>query len=236
MENKYIDGLLVNLNEQYGINLKNSKNFKAAFSHSSYTNEHKIAKHLNYERLEFLGDAVVEVTTSEFLFKKFPNMAEGDLTKLRASIVCEKTLVKYALQLNLDKCIYLGRGEEKSGGRSRPALLADIFESFVGALYLETNIEIVKLFLTNTLFKEVEDLEYHSFVDYKTILQEYVSKLKIGDIEYKLLSSDGPSHLKTFTSGIYIGEKEFGQGSATTKKESEQLSAKQALKKLGVKI
>lgn len=236
MENKYIDGLLVNLNEQYGINLKNSKNFKTAFSHSSYTNEHKIAKHLNYERLEFLGDAVVEVTTSEFLFKKFPNMAEGDLTKLRASIVCEKTLVKYALQLNLDKCIYLGRGEEKSGGRSRPALLADIFESFVGALYLETNIEIVKLFLTNTLFKEVEDLEYHSFVDYKTILQEYVSKLKIGDIEYKLLSSDGPSHLKTFTSGIYIGDKEFGQGSATTKKESEQLSAKQALKKLGVKI
>ena len=145
MERTYIEKLLNKLNNEYGFNLKFGENFKMAFSHSSYTNEKKIAKYLNYERLEFLGDAVVELTTSEFLFKKFPELDEGELTKLRASIVCEKTLVKYALQLNLDKCIYLGRGEEKMGGRSRAALLDDIFESFTWALYLETNLETVKI-------------------------------------------------------------------------------------------
>ena len=223
MERTYIEKLLNKLNNEYGFNLKFGENFKMAFSHSSYTNEKKIAKHLNYERLEFLGDAVVELTTSEFLFKKFPKLAEGELTKLRASIVCEKTLVKYALQLNLDKCIYLGRGEEKMGGRSRAALLADIFESFTGALYLETNLETVKIFLNNTLFTEVEDYEYSSFVDYKTILE----------IEYKVLDSIGPSHSKTFISAVEIDGKQYGSGTAATKKESEQLSAKQALDKLG---
>ena len=233
MERTYIEKLLNKLNNEYGFNLKFGENFKMAFSHSSYTNEKKIAKHLNYERLEFLGDAVVELSTSEFLFKKFPELAEGELTKLRASIVCEKTLVKYALQLNLDKCIYLGRGEEKMGGRSRAALLADIFESFTGALYLETNLETVKIFLNNTLFTEVEDYEYSSFVDYKTILQEYVFKIKLGEIEYKVLDSIGPSHSKTFISAVEIDGKQYGSGTAATKKESEQLSAKQALAKLG---
>lgn len=235
MEKRYIEDLLNKLNKDYNFNLKYSNNFRMAFSHSSYTNEKRIAKHLNYERLEFLGDAVVELTTSEFLFKKFPNLAEGELTKLRASIVCEKTLVKYALQLNLDKCIFLGKGEEKMGGRSRAALLADIFESFTGAMYLEAGLETVKTFLSNTLFTEVDSFEYLSFVDYKTILQEYISKIKLGDIEYVVLDSSGPSHSKTFTSAILIGGKQYGSGTATTKKESEQLSAKQALGKLGHK-
>ena len=119
------------------------------------------------------------------------------------------------------------------GGRSRAALLADIFESFTGALYLETNLETVKIFLNNTLFTEVEDYEYSSFVDYKTILQEYVFKIKLGDIEYKVLDSIGPSHSKTFISAVKIGGKQYGSGTAATKKESEQLSAKQALDKLG---
>lgn len=236
MEQKHIEKLLSHLNSEYSFSLKYSENFKMAFSHSSYTNEKKIAKHLNYERLEFLGDAVVELVTSEFLFKKFPELAEGELTKLRASIVCEKTLVKYALKLNLDKCIFLGRGEEKMGGRSRAALLADIFESFTGAMYLETNLETVKTFLNNTLFTEVKDYEYHSFVDYKTILQEYISKIKLGTVEYELVESTGPSHQKKFTSAVNIANKEYGRGMATTKKESEQLSAKQALQKLGYKI
>ena len=212
MERTYIEKLLNKLNTEYGFNLKFGENFKMAFSHSSYTNEKKIAKHLNYERLEFLGDAVVELTTSEFLFKKFPELAEGELTKLRA---------------------YLGRGEEKMGGRSRAALLADIFESFTGALYLETNLGTVKTFLNNTLFTEVEDYEYSSFVDYKTILQEYVFKIKLGEIEYKVLDSIGPSHSKTFISAVEIDGKQYGSGTAATKKESEQLSAKQALDKLG---
>ena len=206
MEKRYIEDLLNKLNKDYNFNLKYSNNFRMAFSHSSYTNEKRIAKHLNYERLEFLGDAVVELTTSEFLFKKFPNLAEGELTKLRASIVCEKTLVKYALQLNLDKCIFLGKGEEKMGGRSRAALLADIFESFTGAMYLEAGLETVKTFLSNTLFTEVDSFEYLSFVDYKT-----------------------------FTSAVIIDGKQYGSGTAKTKKESEQLSAKAALEKLDYK-
>ena len=121
------------------------------------------------------------------------------------------------------------------GGRSRAALLADIFESFTGAMYLESNLEVVKTFLNKTLFTEVQDLEYHSFVDYKTILQEYISKIKLGEIEYVVLDSNGPSHSKTFTSAVLIGAKQYGSGTATTKKESEQLSAKQALEKLGYK-
>ena len=225
MEKRYIEDLLNKLNKDYNFNLKYSNNFRMAFSHSSYTNEKRIAKHLNYERLEFLGDAVVELTTSEFLFKKFPNLAEGELTKLRASIVCEKTLVKYALQLNLDKCIFLGKGEEKMGGRSRAALLADIFESFTGAMYLEAGLETVKTFLSNTLFTEVDSF----------ILQEYVSKIKLGVIEYTVLDSSGPSHLKTFTSAVIIDGKQYGSGTAKTKKESEQLSAKAALEKLDYK-
>ena len=233
MQEKQIKQLLSNLNSKFNFNLRYGKNFKMAFSHSSYTNENRLAKHISYERLEFLGDAVVEVVTSEFLFKKFPKLSEGELTKLRASIVCEKTLVKYALSLGLDKCIFLGKGEEKMGGRTRPALLADIFESFTGALYLETNLSSVKIFLENTLYTEVKDYEYHSFVDYKTILQEFISREKMGTIEYKVIDSSGPSHLKTFTSSVTIEEENFGIGSAKTKKESEQQAAKQALKKLG---
>ncbi|ERK58868.1 ribonuclease III [Gemella bergeri ATCC 700627] len=233
MQEKQIKQLVLNLNSKFNFNLRYGKNFKMAFSHSSYTNENRLAKHISYERLEFLGDAVVEVVTSEFLFKKFPKLSEGELTKLRASIVCEKTLVKYALSLGLDKCIFLGKGEEKMGGRTRPALLADIFESFTGALYLETNLSSVKIFLENTLYTEVKDYEYHSFVDYKTILQEFISREKMGTIEYKVIDSSGPSHLKTFTSSVTIEGENFGIGSAKTKKESEQQAAKQALKKLG---
>ena len=121
------------------------------------------------------------------------------------------------------------------GGRSRAALLADIFESFTGAMYLEAGLETVKTFLSNTLFTEVDSFEYLSFVDYKTILQEYVSKIKLGVIEYKVLDSSGPSHLKTFTSAVIIDGKQYGSGTAKTKKESEQLSAKAALEKLDYK-
>ena len=129
----------------------------------------------------------------------------------------------------LDKCIYLGKGEEKMGGRSRAALLADIFESFTGAMYLESNLEVVKTFLNKTLFTEVQDLEYHSFVDYKTILQEYISKIKLGEIEYVVLDSNGPSHSKTFTSAVLLVLNNMEVGQLLQKKSLNQLSAKQAL-------
>lgn len=233
-KNIKIENFLGELNRRYDLKIENSQIYKRAFAHSSYTNEKNIEKYLNYERLEFLGDAVLELVTSEFLYKKFPTLPEGDLTKLRASIVCEPTLVKIAKELNIHNYIYLGKGEEKTGGRERPALLADIFESFIGALYLEKGVETVKEFLNATLYLTVKDYNYNSFIDYKTILQEYISKEKLGDINYKVLDSTGPSHSKMFYSAVYINNEIFGNGTSKTKKESEQLAAKEALKKIKV--
>lgn len=227
-----LEELIAGLNSNYDLNIKNNKNYVMAFTHSSYINEQRVLKkNEHYERLEFLGDAVLEVSVSEYLYKKFPNLPEGQLTKYRASIVCEPTLVQYAKQLNFDKYIFLGKGEEKLGGRTRGALLADIFESFIGALYLDKGIIVVKNFLEHTLFLEISADEDNLFTDYKTILQEYVSKEKLGLIRYELISSTGPSHDKTFASCVLIDENSMGTGIAKTKKESEQLCAKEALDK-----
>lgn len=235
MEN--IKKLIEFLNDNFNINAnENNNEYIVAFTHSSYINENRyIPKGNYYERLEFLGDAVIELVTSEYLYRKFPHLSEGDLTRMRASIVCEPTLVKYSKQLNFDKHILLGKGEEKTGGRNRAALLADIFESFVGALYLDKGLIEVKIFLENTLFSEVTDDTFASFVDHKTILQELVSKEKLGTIEYKLISSEGPSHAKIFISDIYIDLNFYGRGKGKTKKESEQKCAEEALKKLKTK-
>ncbi|MBF0710108.1 MULTISPECIES: ribonuclease III [unclassified Gemella] len=228
-----IKNLIMYINENFGIYSSYREEYMIAFTHSSYINENRnIPKNNHYERLEFLGDAIIELTTSEYLYKKFQNLTEGDLTRLRASIVCEPTLVKYSKILSFDKYILLGKGEEKNGGRNRDALLADIFESFVGALYLDRGLNEVKKFLNATLFKEVTDDSYQSFIDHKTILQELISKEKMGRIEYKLISSEGPSHAKVFISSIYIDDELYGQGKGKTKKESEQKCAEKALKKI----
>lgn len=225
--------LLSELNNKLDLNLVYCEEYRMAFTHSSYLNEVRtLDKKSHYERLEFLGDAVLELAVSDYLYKKFSNLTEGELTKLRASIVCEPTLLKYAKQLKFDKYILLGKGEEKTGGRNRAALLADIFESFIGALYIDKGMADVKKFLGKTLFTEVTDEAFQSFVDYKTLLQEFVGKTSKSDISYKLISSEGPSHAKIFSSKVYINDEEYGHGKAKTKKESEQLCAKVALEKL----
>lgn len=226
--------LINNLNERFELSANlDKKEYIIAFTHSSYINENReIPKENHYERLEFLGDAVIELLTSEYLYGKFPSLSEGNLTRMRASIVCEPTLVKYTKKLDFDKHILLGKGEEKTGGRSRAALLADIFESFVGALYLDKGINEVRIFLNKTLFEEVVDDTYQSFVDYKTILQELVSKEKMGNITYKLISSEGPSHAKEFLTNLFIGNDLYGVGKGTTKKESEQKCAQEALDRI----
>lgn len=225
-----IKELIDKLNNIYNLDLKYKKEYLMAFTHSSYINEKKnLEKHEHYERLEFLGDAALEIAVSKFLYDLYPVMPEGQLTKTRASLVCEPTLVKYALILNFDKYIYLGKGEEKIGGRIRPALLADIYESFIGALFIDKGLDGVYKFLYATLFQEIANKVENSFVDYKTILQEYISKEKLGDISYNLLSAEGPSHDKIFESAVVINGKVLGKGTAKTKKESEQLSAKEAL-------
>lgn len=227
-----VNSLIYELNTKYnlGISIIDSNLYTMAFTHASYINENKyLDKNFNYERLEFLGDASLELAVSHYLFNNFSSLKEGELTKIRAAIVCESTLVKYALILNFDKYIKLGKGEEKIGGRKRPALLADIFESFVGALYLDKGIEKVIDFLTKTLFLEIKkDIEY-LFKDYKTQLQEYINENKLGNIDYILLESTGPSHDKLFKSCVKISNTQLGLGIAKTKKESEQIAAKEAL-------
>ncbi|KXB58679.1 ribonuclease III [Gemelliphila asaccharolytica] len=229
----YISELLEKLNNEYKLNINNKENYKKAFTHSSYVNENKkYSKSDDYERLEFLGDAVLEVSTSEFLYKKFPDLTEGELTKIRSSLVCELSLVRETKKLNFSKYILLGKGEEKNGGRCRASLLADIFEAFLGALYLDKGLDSVKKFLDNTLFKEVKTSNYHVFIDYKTLLQEYYSHNNRGVIRYDLISSSGPSHEKIFEIALYVNEKNLGKGKSRTKKEAEQLAAKEVLTKL----
>ncbi|MBF0713402.1 ribonuclease III [Gemella sp. GH3] len=230
---KKLQNLLNTLNKEFNLDIAYKKEYIMAFTHSSYINENKkLSKNDNYERLEFLGDATLEIAISDYLYNKFPELSEGELTKIRASIVCEPTLVKYALQLKFNDYIFLGKGEEKIGGRERPALLADIFESFIGALYLDKGLEVVKMFLKDTLFAEIKDNTDFGFIDYKTDLQEYASKEKIGNISYHLIDDSGPSHNKIFTSCVTIDNNKFGTGTAKSKKESEQLAAKEALNRL----
>ncbi|MBG9209835.1 ribonuclease III [Mammaliicoccus sciuri] len=208
--------------EQYDI-------YVQAFSHSSFINDFKLDKLSHNERLEFLGDAVLELTVSQFLFKKFPLLPEGKLTKLRASIVCEPSLVTFAMSLNMNELLLLGKGEEKTGGRERPSLIADAFESFIGALYLDKGLEIVEQFLEKVVFPHVVDENYTANRDYKTELQEYMHRHNKGNITYHLLDESGPVHHKMFTSEVLLNGKPLETGKGRTKKESEQNAAKKAL-------
>ncbi|RAK23339.1 RNAse III [Anoxybacillus vitaminiphilus] len=220
------------LQEKIGIFFTNEKLLIQAFTHSSYVNEHRKRPHDDNERLEFLGDAVLELTISQYLFKKFPNMSEGELTKLRASIVCEPSLVKFANALSFGELVLLGRGEELTGGRERPALLADVFEAFIGALYLDQGMEAVVQFLEKTIFPKINEGAFSHVMDYKSQLQELVQRDGIGVIEYTILQEKGPAHNKEFVSRVSLNGEELGIGVGRSKKEAEQQAAQMALEKL----
>ncbi|MBO3062846.1 ribonuclease III [Mammaliicoccus fleurettii] len=200
-----------------------------AFSHSSFINDFKLDKLSHNERLEFLGDAVLELTVSQFLYKKFPLLPEGKLTKLRASIVCEPSLVTFAMSLNMNELLLLGKGEEKTGGRERPSLIADAFESFIGALYLDKGLDTVEVFLNKVVYPHVIDDSYTANRDYKTELQEFMHRRNKGTITYNLLDESGPAHHKLFTSEVLLNGNPLETGQGRTKKESEQNAAKKAL-------
>jgi len=168
--------------ERIGIKFSNEKLLWQAFTHSSYVNEHRKKPHEDNERLEFLGDAVLELTVSHFLYNKYPMMSEGELTKLRAAIVCEPSLVTLANELSFGDLILLGKGEELTGGRTRPALLADVFEAFIGALYLDRGFEEVIAFLDRYVFPKVKTGGFSHVMDYKSQLQELVQSDSSGDI------------------------------------------------------
>jgi ribonuclease-3 len=209
---------------------------RQAFTHSSYVNEHRMGNLKDNERLEFLGDAVLELTVSEYLFQVYPQRPEGELTKLRASIVCEPSLVGFAEDLEFGSYVLLGKGEELTGGRTRPALLADVFESFVGALYLDQGLEVVQTFLRKHLFPNLPNQGKLLMIDFKTHLQEYTQQHSMGLLEYKITDERGPAHEREFVAQVLVNDMFLGQGSGRSKKEAEQQAAAKALEALKVNI
>ena len=207
------------------VNLKD-KLYQTAFTHTSYANEHNVE---SYERLEYLGDAVLELIMSEYLYLNGSD-GEGKMTKLRAHYVCENALYEYSLHLGLNKHILLGKGESENGGNLRKAIVADIFESFIGALFLDKGIEFVKNFIYKYVIPIIENKEIDFFDDYKSVLQELVQTDK-RSLEYVVINEEGPAHNKTFTGEVKIDDVIYGRGIAHSKKEAEQEAAKDALKK-----
>lgn len=220
---------LKKLQAELGIAFREPHLLKQAFTHSSYVNEQRSAGAQDNERLEFLGDAVLQLTVSEYLFRTYPDRPEGELTKHRASIVCEPSLVQFAERLDFGSCVFLGKGEELTGGRMRPALLADVFESFVGALYLDQGLEVVKSFLHKHMFPYLAKDAMLQAGDFKTKLQEFTQQRGLGTVEYRIVEERGPAHDREFVSEVWLDERMLGTGSGRSKKDSEQQAASQAL-------
>lgn len=208
------------------------KLLRQAFTHTSYVNEHRQSATEHNERLEFLGDAILQLTVSEFLYRTFPERPEGQLTRMRASIVCEASLARFAEMLDLGAHVLLGRGEEQLGGRQRPALLADLFEAFVGAIYLDQGLEAVRAFLTSHMFPHIDSDGVMSGKDFKSTLQEKAQQAGMGPIEYRIIEERGPAHDREFVVSVFIGEASYGSGVGRTKKEAEQQAAAEAKRKL----
>lgn len=204
----------------------NMKIYEQAFIHSSYKNEGHVTE--DYERLEFLGDALVDLIVSDYLYNA-KHLKEGQMTKLRASFVCENALYEYSSKLGLGEYLKLGKGEEETGGRHKKAILADIFESFVGALYLDQGFDTAKKFVLDIVVPFL-DSNADFFKDYKSLLQETIQTTH-NILEYRLVNEVGPAHNKTFEYDLLIDGIVFGHGVAGTKKEAEQLAAKDALDK-----
>lgn len=212
--------------DRLGIVPNKEKLYIEAFTHTSYSNEHDCK---DYERLEYLGDAVLELLMSEYLYKNTED-GEGEMTKLRSNYVCENALYEYSLRLNLNDELLLGHGEEESGGRTRKTIVADIFESFIGALFLDQGLDVVKKFLYDNIIPLIEKKEINFFDDYKSVLQELVQTDR-RNLEYEVINEEGPSHNKEFTIQVKINDIVYGVGKAHSKKEAEQLAAKDALLK-----
>ncbi|MED4780662.1 ribonuclease III [Brevibacillus choshinensis] len=223
------------LQENIGVCFHDESVLRQAFTHSSYVNEQRGKRIQDNERLEFLGDAVLELTVSQFLYKTFPKMSEGEMTKLRAAIVCEPSLVKFAELLNFGDLVLLGKGEELTGGRQRPALLADVFEAFVGALYLDQGVDAVFTFMEKYVYPRVDKGEFAQVTDFKSQLQEFVQQDNLGDIQYRIVEEKGPAHNREFVSEVLLNNRSLGVGTGRSKKEAEQQAAARALVKLGDK-
>ena len=222
--------LLEELQDKIGSRFQNTELLKQALTHSSFANEQKINKLKDYERLEFLGDAVLELVSSEFLFRENPQMPEGQLTKLRASMVCEPALAYCAKDIDLGSYILLGRGEEYTGGRYRSSITSDVMEAIIGAIFLDGGIENAKKHIYRFILSDLENKIL--FLDSKTILQEEIQKKKDAQLRYELIGESGPDHNKQFTVDAYLNDVLIGSGTGRTKKAAEQQAAYEALLKM----
>ena len=218
------------LEEKIGYCFQDQELLKHALRHSSYVNEKHMKKHECNERLEFLGDAVLEVVSSEFLFFEHQTMPEGELTKKRASMVCEPALAFCARDIDLGEYLLLGKGEEATGGRKRDSVTSDAMEALIGAIYLDGGFASAKKFIHRFILNDLENKKL--FFDSKTILQEIVQGSSDEHVSYELIREEGPDHNKTFCTAVRIGGRTYGEGEGRTKKASEQQAAYQAILRL----
>ncbi len=210
------------IENKIGYKFKDTNNLDIAFTHKSFANECKLKDIHSYERYEFLGDAILEFLTSRELFKRYPDMPEGELTKLRASLVCEMSLSQISRDLGFGAFLYLSKGEELTGGRDRNSILCDLFESVLGAIYLDGGIRPAAKFVNRFL---LSDIDSHSvFYDAKSILQEYSQRKNI-PLSYELVKETGPDHNKTYTVCVILGDRKYATAEGHTIKSAEQLAA-----------
>ena len=221
---------LEELEQKIGYSFQDKRLLRQALTHSSFANEQKINKYDDYERLEFLGDAVLELVSSEFLFRENVNMTEGQLTRLRASMVCEQALAYCAREFGLEDYILLGKGEEMTGGRTKDSIISDVMEAIIGALYVDNGMEEAKAYIHRFVLSDLEHKQL--FYDAKTILQERIQQKNQGTLHYELIREEGPDHDKMFVVEAKIDDKTIGAGQGRTKKAAEQQAAYEALKSM----
>ena len=220
------------LEERLGYSFRNRALLETALTHSSYANENRASGIVCNERLEFLGDSVLGVTVADFLYRHFPDMPEGRMTRLRAELVCEQSLHRVALELHLGDYLRLGKGEEHNGGRKRASILSDAVEAVIAAMYLDAGMETAAGFIHRCLLDDVRAIETPTFTDYNTSLQELVQRHSGQVLSYELVGEEGPDHAKTFRVQVCLNGDPIGRGTGRTKKEAEQTAAANALEAL----
>lgn len=216
--------------EIIGYKFSDERYLKTALTHSSYAHENK-NKNINFnERLEFLGDSVLSIIVSKYIFENYPDLPEGKLTKIRAAVVCEKALYECALNIDLGKYLILGHGEDNTGGRTRPSILSDAYEAVIAAMFLDSNLDVVREWVLGQLYSAIEAAAKGKISkDYKTEFQEEAQINGDVNIYYKVVGTDGPDHKKTFLVHVYLNDVLMGEGEGSSKKKAEQSAAKNAL-------
>ena len=219
-----------NLNYEF----KNINLLKNALTHSSYANEMRSSS--SNERLEFLGDSVLSIIVSDYLYDRYPNLPEGELTRKRAALVCEKSLCGFSRELKIGEYLLLGKGEENNGGRERDSILADAFEAVLAALYLDGGMEVAKNHVMRFVLRDEKNHTEAAFKDYKTLLQEIIQRNPEESVTYILTDEKGPDHNKEFTVEVRLNSNTIGTGVGKNKKQAEQMAAKQALELMGESV